>query len=160
MYENESTAVRLGVEFLAALTEKDYLTDPSFDPADLESKLNEIEADVNSLISNLPAEAIDDDEEREEEYTGDFEDSEELEDEVVECEKLIAQAKELLTAVREHYLPSEAAIASITSNQSSRPESVKPKPVVQEPHKKKDIEWSFLWVVFFVVLVILAAIFS
>ena len=78
-----------------------------------------------------------------------------------ECEKLIAQAKELLTAVREHYLPSEAAIASITSNQSSRPESVKPKPVVQEPHKKKkDIEWSFLWVVFFVVLVILAAIFS
>ena len=161
MYENESTAVRLGVEFLAALTEKDYLTDPSFDPADLESKLNEIEADVNSLISNLPVEAIDDDEEREEEYPGDFEDSEELEDEGVECEKLIAQAKELLTAVREHYLPSEAAIASITSNQSSRPESVKPKPVVQEPHKKKkDIEWSFLWVVFFVVLVILAAIFS
>ena len=57
------------------MTEKDYLTDPSFDPADLESKLNEIEADVNSLISNLPVEAIDDDEEWEEEYPGDFEDS-------------------------------------------------------------------------------------
>ena len=41
---------------------------------DLERKLNEIQADVNFLISNLPVEAIDDDVEREEEYTGDFED--------------------------------------------------------------------------------------
>ena len=160
MYENESAAVRLGVEFLTALTKKDYLTDPSFDPIDLESKLNEIEADVNFLISNLPVEAIDDDEEREEEYPGDFEDSEELEDEVVECENLIARAKELLVAVREHYLPSEAAIASITSSPSSQPESVKSKPVVQESHKKKDIDWSFLWVVIFIIFIILAGIFS
>ena len=55
------------------MTEKDFFTDPSFDHADLESKLNEIEADVNSLISNPPVEAIDDDEEWEEEYPGDFE---------------------------------------------------------------------------------------
>lgn len=106
MYENESAAVRLGIEFLRAMTEKDYLLDPPFDVLDLEQKLNEIQADVNFLVSNLPVEAIDDDEQREEEYPGDFEDSEELEDEVVECEKLIAQATELLAAVREHYLPS------------------------------------------------------
>lgn len=111
MYENESAAVRLGIEFLQAMTEKDYLLDPSFDVLDLESKLNEIQADVNRLISNLPVEAIDDDEEREQEYAGDFEDSEELEDEVVECEKLIAQATELLKTVREHYLPSEESLA-------------------------------------------------
>ena len=112
MYENESAAVRLGIEFLQAMTEKDYLLDPSFDVLDLESRLNEIQADVNRLISNLPVEAIDDDEEREQEYAGDFEDSEELEDEVVECEKLIAQATKLLAAVREHYLPSEPAAPS------------------------------------------------
>ena len=73
MYENESAAVRLGIEFLTALNEKDYLLDPSFDPVDLERKLDEIQADVNFLISNLPVEAIDDDVEREEEYPGDFE---------------------------------------------------------------------------------------
>ncbi len=112
MYENESAAVRAGVDFLQALTEKDYLLDPTFDVLDLERKLNEIQADVNFLISNLPVEAIDDDVEREEEYPGDFEDSEELEDEVVECEKLIAQATELLKAVREHYLPSEESLAA------------------------------------------------
>lgn len=86
MYENESAAVRAGIDFLQALTEKDYLLDPTFDVLDLEQKLIEIQADVNFLISNLPVEAIDDDQEREEEYPGDFEDSEELEDEVVECE--------------------------------------------------------------------------
>ena len=95
MYENEAAHVRLGIQFLQAMTEEDYLLDPMFDVLDLERKLNEIQADVNRLISNLPVEAIDD-EEREQEYTGDFEDSEELEDEVVECEKLIAQATELL----------------------------------------------------------------
>ena len=105
MYENESAVVRLGIDFLTALTEHDYLTDPSFDPIDLENKLNEIEADVNFLISNLPVEAIDDDGERDEEYPGDFEDSEELEDEVVMCERLITKAEGLLAVVREHYLP-------------------------------------------------------
>ena len=77
MYENEAAHVRLGIEFLQAMTEEDYLLDPTFDVLDLERKLNEIQ-------------------EREQEYTGDFEDSEELEDEVVECEKLIVQATELL----------------------------------------------------------------
>ena len=80
MYENESARVRLGIDFLTALNEKDYLLDPSFDPVDLERKLDEIQADVNFLISNLPVEAIDDDVEREEEYPGDFEDSEEFYD--------------------------------------------------------------------------------
>ena len=132
MYENESAAVRVGIEFLQALNEKDYLLDPSFDPVDLEQKLNEIQADVNFLISNLPVEAIDDDEEREKEYAGDFEDSEELEDEVIECEKLIAQATELLAAVREHYLPTELATAVPAA---ATPQT---KPV----QKKRYINWA------------------
>ncbi len=132
MYENESDAVRAGVDFLQALTEKDYLLDPTFDVLDLEQKLIEIQADVNFLISNLPVEAIDDDQEREEEYPGDFEDSEELEDEVVECEKLIAQATKLLAAVRDHYLPSEVTTAAPAAATSQT------KPV----RKKRYINWS------------------
>lgn len=132
MYENESAAVRLGIEFLTALNEKDYLLDPSFDPVDFERKLDEIQADVNFLISNLPVEAIDDDVEREEEYPSDFEDSEELEDEVVECEKLIAQATKLLAAVREHYLPSEP----------SAPSPIVATPETKPVQKKRYINWS------------------
>lgn len=132
MYESESAAVRAGVDFLQALTERDYLLDPTFDVLDLEQKLIEIQADVNFLISNLPVEAIDDDQEREEEYPGDFEDSEELEDEVVECEKLIAQATKLLATVREHYLPSEVSTAAPAA---ATPQT---KPV----RKKRYINWS------------------
>ena len=42
MYENEAAHVRLGIEFLQVMTEKDYLLDPSFDVLDLGSKLNMI----------------------------------------------------------------------------------------------------------------------
>lgn len=149
MYENVSAAVRLGIEFLTALNEKDYLLDPSFDPVDLERKLDEIQADVNFLISNLPVEAIDDDLEREEEYPGDFEDSEELEDEVVECEKLIAQATKLLSAVREHYLPSEPSIATTPSTPAA----------MSHQKKKRIIDWSFIWIIIILGILFLSQIF-
>ena len=150
MYENESAAVRLGIEFLTALNEKDYLLDPSFDPVDLERKLDEIQADVNFLISNLPVEAIDDDVEREEEYPGDFEDSEELEDEVVECEKLIAQATKLLAAVREHYLPSEPSVSTTPLTPAA----------TSHQKKKRGIDWSFIWIIVFLGILIAGAILS
>lgn len=161
MYENESAAVRAGVDFLQALTEKDYLLDPTFDVLDLEQKLIEIQADVNFLISNLPVEAIDDDQEREEEYPGDFEDSEELEDEVVECEKLIAQATKLIAAVKEHYLPSDVSLDAVSPAPSPRPIHITPASTRQALKKtKRDIDWSFLWIIFFVGLLIAGAILS
>lgn len=148
MFENESNAVRLGIEFLQALSEKDYLLDPTFEVLDLYDKLDEIQDDVNRLISNLPVEAIDDDEEREQEYTGDFEDSEELDDEVVECEKLIAQATELLKTVREHYLPSEEAMAAV---------SAKPAPAPTSRKYRLSEDGRFrVWVIVFLALAVIA----
>lgn len=143
MYENESAAVRVGIEFLQAMMEKDYLLDPTFDVLDLEKNLKTIQADVNLLIATLPVEAIDDDKEREEEYPGDFEDSEELEDEVVECERLIAQATRLIAQVKYHYLPSDTSLAAVSST------SVK-----GTGAKKKRIDWSFLWIIFFLGILI------
>lgn len=161
MFEKESNAVRLGIEFLQALNEKDYLLDPTFDPVDLESKLDEIQDDINFLISNLPVEAIDDDEEREAEYEGDFEDSEELEDEVVECERLIAQATELLESVREHYLPcgiSESSMlvtsvpeAAKEPDPKSEPSAPSYTPVKPTMPKKR---FKFKWDLFFAILIL------
>lgn len=148
MYENESAPVRLGIEFLQAMMEKDYLLDPTFDVLDLESKLNEIEKDVNFLIANLPVEAIDDEEEeREGEYPGDFEDSEELEDEVVECEKLITQASQLLKTVREHYLPSEESLAAVSSTSAPAPASRK--------YRLSEDGRFRLWVIIFLALAVI-----
>lgn len=153
MYENEAAHVRLGIEFLQAMTEKEYLLDPTFDVLDLERKLNEIQADVNRLISNLPVEAIDDDEEREDEYPGDFEDSEELEDEVVECEKLIAQATELLKIVREHYLPSEEAMDAVSTKPA-------PAPISRKYRLSEDGRFRLYVIIAFAIFVIACAIFG
>lgn len=148
MYENESAAVRAGIDFLQAMTEEDYLLDPNFDVLYLEQRLKEIQNDVNFLIANLPVEAIDDDEEREGEYTGDFEDSEELEDEVVECEKLIARATVLLKTVKEHYLPSEESLAAVSSTSAPAPTSRK--------YRLSEDSRFRLWVIIFLALVVIA----
>ncbi len=50
MYETESAAVRVGIEFLQAMTEEDYLLDLSFDVLDLEQKLIEIQGDVVNVF--------------------------------------------------------------------------------------------------------------
>lgn len=147
MYEIESAAVRAGIDFLQAMTEKDYLLDPTFDVLDLEQKLIEIQNDVNILISNLPVEAIDDDEEREGEYPGDFEDSEELEDEVVECEKLITQASQLLKTVREQYLPSEESLTAVSSTSAPAPTSRK--------YRLSDDSRFRIWVIIFLALAVI-----
>lgn len=151
MYEIESAAVRAGIDFLQAMMEKDYLLDPAFDVLDLEQKLIEIQNDVNILISNLPVEAIDDDEEREGEYPGDFEDSEELEDEVVECEKLITKASQLLKTIREHYLPSEESLAAVSSTSAPAPASRK--------YRLSEDGRFRLWVIIFLALVVIAYMF-
>lgn len=147
MYEIESAAVRAGIDFLQAMTEKDYLLDPTFDVLDMEQKLIEIQNDVNILISNLPVEAIDDDEEREGEYPGDFEDSEELEDEVVECEKLITKASQLLKTVREHYLPSEESLAAVSSTPAPAPTSRK--------YRLSEDSRFRIWVIIFLALAVI-----
>ncbi len=103
MFENESAAVKYGIEFLSALMQKDYRSDPSFDLSDLKNKLTVIQTDIYRLKSNLPYEAIDDEEEREHQYPAEFEDSAELEDEIVECDSLIEQAKLLIKAVKSKY---------------------------------------------------------
>ena len=147
MYANESAPVRLGIDFLQAMMEKDYLLDPTFDVLDLEQRLKEIQNDVNFLIANLPVEAIDDDEEREGEYPGDFEDSEELEDEVVECEKLITKASQLLKTVREHYLPSEESLAAVSSTSAPAPASRK--------YRLSEDGRFRLWVIIFLALAVI-----
>ena len=119
MFENESAAVKNGIGFLSALIQKDFKSDPSFDLSDLKEKLSEIQADVYRLKSNLPYEAIDDEEEREHQYPAEFEDTVELEDEIVECDRLIAQAQQLIIAVKNKYFSEdEEIVLNINSRHS------------------------------------------
>ena len=104
MFEIDRLKVQAGVEFLKCLLVKDYTKDPTFDKEDLKAKIAEIQADADFLHSNLPHEAIDDDVELELQYPEEFADNEELEDEVVECDKVIEECRGLINEVKERYL--------------------------------------------------------
>lgn len=71
-----------------------------------------------------------------------------MEDEVVECEKLIAQANKLLKTVREHYLPSEEAMAAV---------SAKPAPAPTSRKYRLSEDGRFrVWVIVFLALAVIA----
>ncbi|MBQ3710769.1 MAG: hypothetical protein II891_00015 [Bacteroidales bacterium] len=126
MFDHESSAVREGIEFLEQLLENDFREDSSFDPDDLRERLEEIEADVRELVANLPYEAIDDDDEREYQHPDMFDDSEELEDEIVECDALVDRALELLAEVEAIYFPPEEAPAPAQSEPSPGRDAAEP----------------------------------
>ena len=128
MFDHESSAVRAGIEFLEQLLENDFREDPSFDPDDLRDRLDEISEDVRELVANLPYEAIDDDDEREYQHPDMFDDSEELEDEVVECDALVDRALELLAEVEAMYFPPEEAPAPAQSEPSPGRDAAEPAP--------------------------------
>ena len=163
MLDQESSAVREGIEFLEQLLENVFREDPSFDPDDLRERLEEIEEDVRELVANLPYEAIDDDAEREYQHPDMFDDSEELEDEVVECDALVDRALELLAEVEAMYFPPEEAPAPAQSEpsagraaaepaQPARPVSVSPTPkaaarmAARKAERRKEARKSWLQV--------------
>lgn len=159
MFEHETDAVRLGIEFLSALMEKDYRTDPNYDPEDLKDKLLEIEGDVNTLLGNLPYEAIDDDEELEHQYPEEFEDNADLEDEVVECDKVIAQARSLIEAVKERYFENEdldVSTPTLTAQTPPTEPKTTPTPApVPVQKKKRYINWvNVFWIIVLIGLVV------
>ena len=163
MFDHESTIVREGIDFLERLLENDCREEASFDSEGLRKRLEEIEADVRELVANLPYEAIDDDDEREYQHPDMFDDSEELEDEVVECDALVDRALELLAEVEAIYFPPEEAgepaspepspeLAAAEPAQPAGPVSVVPTPkaaariAARKAERRKEARKSWLQV--------------
>lgn len=126
MFDHESSVVRAGVEFLEQLLGNDCREEASFDPEELRERLEEIEEDVRELVANLPYEAIDDDDEREYQHPDMFDDSEELEDEVVECDALVDRALELLAEVETMYFPPEEGEGPVRLEPSPERDATEP----------------------------------
>ena len=136
MYENESDKVKLGIEFLSALIEKDYRTDPSFDIQNLGTKMLEIGEDIEFLQPNLNLEVADDVEEAREELADDTLEEDELEDEIVECTRRIDTVLDLFEAVRKRYFPLDEAEEKRIQEKVF---SEVPKTNTQPSKKRKDV---------------------
>lgn len=125
MYENESNKVKEGIEYLRELLVHDFPEEKDSALEEIRERLDEIQGDIDFLVSNLPYEVLGDIDEERKDTGDDLLEEGELEDEVVEADKLIDDARELLFSVNEKYFgdetepsyaPSEAMNAVRTVN--------------------------------------------
>lgn len=89
MYELELQAVMAGLDFLSVLLQNDYSKDPTFDKDDLRAKMLEIDRDVVNLFNQIPFESIGNLHEERFEMPDSTMAPDDMEDEVVVCERAI-----------------------------------------------------------------------
>ena len=182
MFENESAALKEGIEFMESALANDLRENPAYDIQELRDKIAAIADAAVLLDSNLVPEVADDLDEAKEEFADDTLEEDELEDEYVVCYNLIERVKELYYQVIEKYgllssaVNSEEAERLAAEERKSYDEQLlemlRATDKYLEEQKKKNWErkkaeweakkrpfdWSWLWIPIFLGILIGAAI--
>ena len=121
MYENYLNEVLFGFDFLNHLDEKDYRNDPTFDKADLRTKMQDIDDSVVNLFKQLPYESIGNIEEERWEMPDETMEEDDLEDEIVTCDRAIHTTIALLQKISLKYFnePYQGNSMAIVGKKSS-----------------------------------------
>lgn len=105
MFENETNKLRDDISLWEELLETDIRQDPKFEEHMLFSFFAVTQMHIDALRNNIPYESLDDPEELADELADDTLEDAEVEDEVVEIERLIDRAHELMELARNEYYP-------------------------------------------------------
>lgn len=154
MFENESNKVREDIEYLQGLMESDSQEEPESSLDEIRERLEDIQEDMDFLMSNLPYEVLGDIDDEREDTGEDLLEEGELEDEVVEADRLIEDAKELLFSVREKYFGDEIGTPSTPSEPKDTGKAEKRQ---EEKRPKKMFRVSldlFLAIAIFIILIL------
>lgn len=154
MFENESNKVREDIEYLQGLMENDSQEEPESSLDEIRERLEDIQEDMDFLMSNLPYEVLGDIDDEREDTGEDLLEEGELEDEVVEADRLIEDAKELLFSVREKYFGDEIGTPSTPSEPKDTGKAEKRQ---EEKRTKKMFRVSldlFLAIAIFIILIL------
>ena len=184
MFENESAALKEGIEFMESALVNDLREDPAYDIQELRDKIAAIGDAAVFLDSNLVPEVADDLDEAKEEFADDTLEEDELEDEYVECYNLIERAKELYYQVIEKY---GLLLSTVNSEEAERLAAEERKSYDEQllemlratdkyleeqkkknwerkkaewEAKKRPFDWSWLWIPILLGLFIAAAIYN
>ena len=184
MFENESAALKEGIEFMESALVNDLREDPAYDIQELRDKLADIGDAAVCLSNNLVPEVADDLDEAKEEFADDTLEEDELEDEYVECYNLIERAKELIYQIIEKYgllsstVNSEEAERLAYEERKAECERLteeieaslqyihevdkkwRAEEEAKRKAKKKPFDWSWLWIPILFGLFIAAAIYN
>lgn len=154
MFENESNKVSEDIKYLQGLMENDSQEGQESTLDEIRERLDEIQEDMDFLMSNLPYEVLGDIDDEREDTGEDLLEEGELEDEVVEADRLLEDARELLFSVREKYFGDEICTPSAPSELMETGMAEKRQ---KEKHPKKKFRISldlFLAIAIFIMLII------
>ena len=105
MFENETNKLREDIALWEELLETDVRKGPKFEEHLLLSLFAGTQVHIEALRSNIPYESLDESGELTDELADDTLEESEVEDEVVEIDRLIDKANELMGLVQAKYYP-------------------------------------------------------
>ena len=155
MFENETNKLREDIALWEELLATDVRQDPKFEEHLLLSLFAGTQVHIEALKSNIPYESLDEPEELADELADDTLEEAEVEDEVVEIERLIDKAYELMGLAQAKYHPEGLSVPEpdITAEKTEDP--VAPyKPLIK---RKRQLDNASQLGVFIVVLIAIIA---
>lgn len=105
MFENETNKLRDDIALWEELLETDIRQEPKFEEHMLFNFIAVTQIHIDALRNNIPYESLDETEELADELADDTLEDAEVEDEVVEIDRLIDRANELMELARTKYYP-------------------------------------------------------
>lgn len=159
MFENETNKLREDIALWEELLETDVRQDPKFEEHLMLSLFAGTQVHIEVLRSNIPFESLDEPEELADELTDDTLEEAEVEDEVVEIDRLIDKAYELMGLAQAKYYPEGLPVPEPDITVEETEESVTPdKPVTKRKRRLDDASQLGVFIVVLFVIIVLAGI--
>lgn len=107
MFEDRTDILREHIAYLEEILAEDYDKAEEVDSEELKNFLETCQEDINNLKEDLPYDEIEEDDIPIEDFSDDYLDDSEIEDEVVEVENVIQNLQELMEAAKKQFLEEE-----------------------------------------------------
>lgn len=104
MFEDRTDILREHIAYLEGLLSEESGNIEELDLEELQTFLDTCQEDIDSLTADLPYDEISEDDIPIEDFSGDNLDDTEVEDEIVEVEKVIEELQQLIESAKEHFL--------------------------------------------------------
>lgn len=156
MFENETNKLREDIALWEELLETDVRQDPKFEEHLLLSLFASTQVHIEALKSNIPYESLDEPEELADELADNTIEESEVEDEVVEIDRLIDKAYELMGLAQAKYYPEGLPVpeTDITTEKTEEP-VVPDKPLTRRKRHLDDASQLGIFIVVFIVVITL-----
>lgn len=156
MFENETNKLREDIALWEDLLETDVRQDPKFEDHLLLSLFAGTQVHIDALKSNIPYESLDEPEELANELDDDTLEEAEVEDEVVEIDRLIDKAYELMGLAQAKYYPEGLPVSETDIVAEKTEERVVPgKHVTRRKRRLDDASQLGVFIVLFIAVITL-----